>query len=158
VAHIDRIQVSNGGVPKLPIESAEVGTLGLAGDAHRSKNHGGPERAVCLFAAEVLEALRAEGHPIEPGWIGENLLVRGLDWPAITPGVQLRVGADVLLEVTRYTVPCKNLVPAFVDGFFARVSQDRFPGWARVYARVLTGGAIRRGDAIEVVTERPATL
>jgi MOSC domain-containing protein YiiM len=151
VAHVERIHVSNGGVPKLPVESAAVGPLGLEGDAHRSASHGGPQRAVCLFAAEVLEALRAEGHPIEPGWIGENLLVRGLDWPAVVPRVRLNVGADVVLEITRYTVPCANLVPAFRDGFIARVSQERFPGWSRVYARVLAGGTIRPGDGVEML-------
>lgn len=153
MAHVERIHISNGGVPKLPVESADVGSLGLAGDAHRSRNHGGPERAVCLFSSERIESLRAEGHPIEPGWIGENVLVRGLDWPAIVPGVRLRIGDQVELQVTRYAVPCSNLVPAFRDGFIARVSQERFPGWARAYARVLSGGAIRRGDPVEVTPD-----
>src|SRR2546422_5744398 len=34
-----------------------------------------------MYAMEAIEALRAEGHPIVPGAIGENLTVHGLDWP-----------------------------------------------------------------------------
>lgn len=157
MAHVERIHVSNGGVPKRPVESATVGPLGLDGDAHTKPTHGGPERAVCLLAAEVIETLRAEGHPIEPGWAGENLTVRGLDWPAIVPGVRLRVGSRVELEITRYTVPCTNIAAAFRDGFIARLSHERFPGSARVYARVVTGGAILRGDAIDVLAGGTST-
>jgi MOSC domain-containing protein YiiM len=153
VAQVERIHVSNGGVPKLAVESAVVGELGLDGDAHRKPSHGGPERAVCLLAAEVIEALRAEGHPIVPGSTGENLTVRGLDWPAIVPGVRLRVGAQVELEITRYTIPCMNIAASFRDGFIARLSHERYPGSARLYARVLAGGAIRTGDPIAVLAD-----
>lgn len=40
-----------GGVPKLPVAGARVTTFGIEGDAHRdTEHHGGPERAVCLYA------------------------------------------------------------------------------------------------------------
>ena len=65
---IHRINVSDGGVPKLPVERAEVTAEGLTTDrqAH-PKFHGGPERAVCLLGLDAIERLQAEGHPIEPG-------------------------------------------------------------------------------------------
>ncbi len=157
VGQIVQINISPGGVPKLPVASARVTREGLAGDGHRDlEHHGGPERAVCLYAMEAIEALQSEGHPIAPGSIGENLTVHGLDWAAVTPGRVVSVGEGVLLQVTRYTSPCFNIRPAFLDGDFSRVSQKRHPGWSRVYARVLGEGTVRRGDPVRALTEAEA--
>ena len=125
---------------------------GVAGDAQRDRElHGGPDRALCLFSMEQIRALQAEGHPIAPGHIGENLTVEGLDWDAVAPGARLLLGEDVLVEVTRYTSPCANIRAAFTGGDYARVSQKRHPGASRVYARVLRTGAIRRGDPVRLL-------
>lgn len=153
-ARVVQISVSPGGVPKTPVDTAKVTVDGVEGDAHRDHaHHGGPDRAVCLFSLEVIEALQAEGHPIAPGALGENLTVHGLDWTQVTPGSRLRVGDQLVLEVTRYTSPCLNITRSFLDGDYARVSQKRHPGWSRVYARVLVPGPVRRGDLIQLVSE-----
>lgn len=151
-ARIAQLSVSNGGVPKQAVESARVTSLGLEGDAHRDReHHGGPERAVCLFAMEAIRALQAEGHPLVPGALGENVTLEGLDWSAVQPGARLRLGAEVVLEVTRYTTPCFNIQPAFRDGDYSLVSQKRHPGRSRVYARVLETGTLRRGDPAQLL-------
>ena len=70
------LNMSRGGVPKLPVQKAELGSLGFVGDGHDdAESHGGPERAVCIYAAELIEALQQEGHPISPGSAGENITV-----------------------------------------------------------------------------------
>ena len=149
---IVQINVSPGGVPKLPVPEARVRALGLDGDGHRDEeHHGGPERAVCLFSLEQIEALRTEGHEVAPGALGENVTISGLDWEHVVPAARLRLGPDVLIEVTRYTTPCFNIGFAFVGREFSRVSQRRHPGWSRVYARVLQEGTIRAGDEVELV-------
>jgi MOSC domain-containing protein YiiM len=151
-ARIVQLSISSGGVPKQAVESVRVTPLGLEGDAHRDReHHGGPERAVCLFAMEAIRALQAEGHPLVPGALGENVTVEGLDWSSVQPGVRLRLGSEVLLEVTRYTTPCFNIRPAFVDGDYSRVSQKRHPGRSRVYARVVETGTLRRGDPAQLL-------
>jgi MOSC domain-containing protein YiiM len=149
---LSSIQVSPGGVPKLPVERARVTTLGVEGDSQNNTiHHGGPDRAVCLFSAERIEALASEGHPIEAGSTGENLTVRGLDWPSIVPGTRLRVGPACVLEVTKYTTPCKTIAGSFAGGEFSRMLQTTHPGWSRVYARVLAEGEVKAGDTVEVV-------
>ena len=130
---------------------------GLEGDAHRFKYHGGPERAVCLYPLESIERLRAEGHMIAPGILGENVTMEGLDWSTVVPGLHLLLGEQVLLQVTRYTNPCQTIKGAFKDGEFRRVSQKTHPGWSRVYARVLVEGVIRGGDLVCVLDEAQAT-
>ena len=151
-ATIAQINVSPGGVPKLPIPSARVTELGLEGDAHRElEHHGGPERALCLFALEQIRALQAEGHSISPGAIGENLTVEGLDWERVTPGSRLELGDAVVIEVTRYTSPCLTIKKSFRDGDYSRVSQKKHPGSSRVYARVIKTGAIQQGDPVRLL-------
>ncbi len=146
------MSVSQGGVPKLPVPVATVGTLGLDGDRQRHPRfHGGPERAVCLFAVEQVEALVAQGHPIAPGAAGENVTVRGLDWGRVVPGARLRLGGEVVLAITSYAAPCKTIRGCFRDGDFSPLDQKRHPGCSRTYARVLTPGAIRPGDRVELL-------
>ena len=62
-----QISVSAGGVPKRAIDRGIVWEEGLEGDRQADlRAHGGPSRAVCLYSFEVIERLRAEGHPIAP--------------------------------------------------------------------------------------------
>jgi MOSC domain-containing protein YiiM len=142
------INVSNGGVPKLPVPECRVTKRGLDGDRQRDlRYHGGAERAVSLFSFERIEALRAEGHPIASGTIGENLTVAGLDWGQVLPGARMSVG-PVLLELTKFAAPCRHITPSFSDGDGSRVSHKLHPGWSRLYARVLEEGLVRVGDVV----------
>ena len=149
--YLHQISVSNGGVPKLAVPQARVTKDGVEGDRQRNlKVHGGPDRAVCIYALERIEALRGEGHSIAPGSAGENFTLAGLEWARITPGTKLRVGHDVLLEVLSYTAPCDHNACWFKDEDFSRISQKKHPGWSRVYARVLAEGIAKQGDPVTV--------
>ena len=147
---IHSINVSRGGVPKTPVTDAIVAQNGLVDDAQRDRRfHGGPTRAVCLYSLEAIEALAREGHPISPGSVGENLTLSGLPWGEVTPGALLESG-EVILEVTSFTAPCKTIRGSFLDGDFNRINEKKHPGWSRVYARVVRGGALRAGAAISL--------
>jgi MOSC domain-containing protein YiiM len=149
--YLHQISVSNGGVPKLAVSRARITKDGVEGDHQRSRDiHGGPDRAVCVYSLEIIEALRAEGHSIAPGSAGENFTLAGLDWKHIAPGTKLRVGETVLLEVLSYTSPCKHNACWFTDGDYSRISQKKHPGWSRVYARVLSEGTVTQGDSVVV--------
>ncbi|HVM20423.1 MAG TPA: MOSC domain-containing protein [Egibacteraceae bacterium] len=144
------IFANDGGVPKLPVPSAEVGLRGLVGDRQRMrKYHGGPLQALCLWSAEVVAALQAEGHPVFPGACGENLSLAGLDWSFLEAGARLRIGT-VLAELTLPTTPCKQIRPYFADGAIRRVHHDRYPGWSRWYASVVEPGRIALGDRVAI--------
>ena len=150
-SYLHQISVSNGGLPKLPVPQARVTVQGVEGDRHRNTLlHGGPDRAVCLFSLELIEALQAEGHPIKPGSSGENLTLAGVEWAGLAPGSRMAVGNEVRLEVMSYTAPCKQTTCLFHDGDASRISQDLHPGWSRLYAKVLAEGTVRVGDAVTV--------
>lgn len=148
VGKVVSINTSAGGVPKRSVLFSNVHSLGLEDDRHISPNHGGPERAICIYSLELIKALRAEGHPIDIGTTGENFTVEDLDWSLMEPGVFVTVGAEVRLEVTTFTTPCKTIEASFTDGKFSRISQKLHPGWSRVYARVVTPGAVKTYSSI----------
>ena len=150
MARVLQVNTSPGGVPKRAVAEAHVGREGLSGDAvNHPKIHGGPERAVCLFPLELIQALQAEGHPIFPGAVGENLTVAGLDWPSLEVGAVLAVGA-ARLQLTQRVEPCNAIAGAFAGRQFKRIKPDRVPDQTRWYARVLTEAVVRPGDEVRV--------
>lgn len=156
LGRIVQINISDGGVPKLPVEQAEVTVDGLVGDRQKNlKYHGGPDRAICLWSAEVIAQLQAEGHPIAPGSSGENLTIEGLDWGELAIGTQLHIGKPdsdnpILIEITDYAQPCRTIAKYFTGRKYGRISQKRNPGTSRLYAKVLSPGKFCLGDHIQV--------
>jgi MOSC domain-containing protein YiiM len=151
VPHVHQVSLSNGGVPKLAVPGAQVTVKGLMGDRQRNRKvHGGPDRAVCLYSLEIIEALRSEGHSIGPGSAGENLTITGLDWSVLKPGDRLTIGDHLQLEIVSYTEPCRLNGQWFKDGNSGRMAQEAHPGWSRLYARVLVEGIVRQGDKVRV--------
>jgi MOSC domain-containing protein YiiM len=145
------ITVSDGGVPKRLVTAAQVTRAGVIGDRQRNlKYHGGLDRALCVWSGDLIAALQEEGHPVFPGSTGENVAVVELDWSEAVPGVRLRLG-EVLAEVTSFAMPCRTIRSSFVGGRSGRISQRTYPGWSRVYARVIEEGAIAVGDPVAVV-------
>jgi MOSC domain-containing protein YiiM len=149
---VHQINTSPGGVPKRPVESARVGLRGIVGDDHADKrHHGHPEQALCVWSLEVIEALQAEGHPIEPGFAGENITVAGIDWNLVLPGTTLLFGEAVVAPVTFATTPCAKNAAWFLARDFGRMSHERHPGWSRMYTSVTSGGTIRVGDPVRLL-------
>lgn len=139
---------SDGGVPKLAISEAHAGALGLEGDRQiHTKHHGGPEKALCLFSREVIDVLRAEGHPITPGSTGENVTIEGLDWAALHTGTRIALGDEVVVELTKEATPCKQIADSFAGRKFDRLG---VPGQMRWYCRVLVPGLLRVGTSVRV--------
>ena len=134
------IFISNGGVPKTPVQSVKIDYQGLVGDnQHDKKHHGGVMRAVCVLEDKILKKLQTEGHPISPGSTGENLLVSGYD---LKIGSIFSIG-EVELEVVSAATPCKTIRDSFTNGNFKRLSHKKYPGDTRWYCKVLRTGNIR---------------
>lgn len=143
------VNLSGGGVPKRPVERAEVDASGLVGDRQKvRRHHGRPSQALCLWSAEVIAALADEGHPVGPGAAGENLTLGGLDWAVLRPGVRLVLGEGddaPVAEVTGWTEPCSTIAHCFTGREFRRIDQLRHPGWSRAYAAVVHPGVVLAG-------------
>ena len=151
---IHQLNRSQGGVPKLPVAEAALTEAGLEGDRQKhTAFHGGPERAVSLYSLEVIEKLRAEGHPISPGSTGENVTVSGLDWSLLSPGTRLALGDEAVVVITSYANPCGTIRGSFADGRMKRISQKIHPGDSRLYARVIRPGHLAAGQEVRVLGE-----
>lgn len=154
---IVQVNLSTGGVPKRAVPQAQVTSLGLEGDSHKHPEiHGGPRQAVLLIAAEAIEELSALGFPLTAGSLGENITTRGIDRREWRVGQRWRIGAEVVIELTKPRAPCQTLgaygrgIQAAVYDALVRDGDPASPKWGMsgFYASVIQPGAIRPGDAI----------
>ena len=147
---VQRVNASDGGVPKASIGGADVTWSGVVGDHQANrKHHGRPFQALCLWSSEVIDTLAAAGHPIAAGSAGENVTMTGVDWSTLRPGALLRIGS-VLAEISFVAVPCAKQTAWFSDGDFHRIAYERNPQWVRWYAWVRQPGRVDEGDAVVV--------
>ena len=157
---VEQINISRGGVPKLPVLMGQVGTLGLAGDVQAHPQfHGGPRQALLLICAEVVDQLKEQGFPVYYGALGENITTRGLDHREFQVGQQFRIGAEVWIEITKVRAPC-NQLDVYGVGEIQKTIYDKqvkagdpsSPRWAMsgVYASVVSPGRIQPGDIISL--------
>ena len=150
-----QINVSRGGIPKRPIESAVVTERGIEGDAWRRPFHGERRQAILLITIEGIDELVSLGFPLFPGALGENITTRGLDRRKLRLGQRLRVGlAEVELRSIRG--PCATLdvygpgiQKAMYDAQVAAGNpESALWGLSGFYASVIRPGIASPGDAI----------
>jgi MOSC domain-containing protein YiiM len=155
---LTQISRSNGGMPKRAVTGpVMVGSDGVEGDRHRDlRFHGGPEKAVLMIAAELIENLRARGFPVYAGAMGENFTVSGLDPRLWRAGQCYRVGNDVVIELTTLRQPCLNLdvygpeIKAELYDARCKSGDVESAKWALggFYARVIRPGILLAGAPI----------
>jgi MOSC domain-containing protein YiiM len=155
---LKQISRSNGGLPKRAIQQpVMVDVNGVEGDGHRNLQvHGGPNQAVLMIAAELIDALAARGFPIYYGALGENLTVAGLDPHLWRAGQRYRIGEDAVIELTKLRAPCLNLnvygppIKAELYDEQCHANDVASPHWAHggFYARVVRPGLLSVGAPV----------
>lgn len=149
VAHLH----ASKGLPKKPLNSAAIGWKGIEGDVQSARaHHGRPWQALCIWSTDAIDTLRAEGHPIAPGYAGENITVAGIPAEAFRPGAHFRIGT-VRGFLTAYAIPCKQNNDWFLNKDFKRMSHER-GDQCRLYAMVTSCGDTAVGDMFELFTDR----
>jgi MOSC domain-containing protein YiiM len=131
-----------------------VGTTGVDGDEQADRvNHGGPDKALCAYAAEHYPFWQLTfGLPVLAyGAFGENVTIDGAAETAVCIGDTWALG-DLLLQVSQPRQPCWKLARKWgVRDFAEQVVASGSTGW---YFRVLRGGRLQAGAACALV-ERP---
>jgi len=135
---------------------------GIEGDAHcgetvkhRSRVAVNPNqpnlRQVHLIAEELFEELTPKGFSVKPGDLGENITTRGIDLLSLPLGTKLKMGPQVVLELTGLRNPCKQ-IDAFQNGLMQAVLGRDEAGAitlrAGVMAIVVCGGLVQPSDEI----------
>lgn len=123
-----------------------IAGYGIEGDS----KGGHRKRQLNILSAETVDALAAEGFRVEPGELGEQIVVRGLDVESLPPGTRFLLGESAVVEVVGLREPCKRLATA----------QDRpasaVEGRVGIIARVVSSGPIQVGDTVALL--QPALL
>lgn len=124
-------------VPMQPRQSvAAIADLGLQDDWHARKDS---KRQVLFMDAETLQTFG-----LQPGRVRENITTRGIALKSLERGALLRVGS-AMFEVTLPCTPCE-----FIDDIQPGL-REKMQGQRGMLARVVLGGEIKIGDAVEVV-------
>ena len=138
------------GTQKVEIPEADIREdWGIEGDAHGGKWH----RQVSLLGLEKIEDFRTKCFGIDFGTFGENLVVEGYDLSNMPVGTKFRIG-EVILEMTQIGKECHSHCE-----IFKKVGDCIMPREG-VFARVIKGGHIKKGDAVEAImpdADRPFT-
>ena len=141
------------GIFKFPIRGALwMGETGLEGDAQAdTEHHGGPDKAVCVYATEHLPYWRKRlGLRLEPGAFGENFSTEGLVETEVRIGDVYEVG-EAVAQVSQPRSPCFKLAARHGEKELASwVKETGFTGF---YLRCLKPGEVRAGDEFVRVQE-----
>jgi MOSC domain-containing protein YiiM len=136
------------------IGSVRVGRMNIDGDGQADLvNHGGPDKAVCVYPADHYPYWRETLHlpTLPPGAFGENLTVKGLTEEEVCIGDIWRV-YGVTVQVSQPRQPCWKLARRWgVKTLALLVQQTGRTGW---YFRVLDEGTLSAGSPL-VLAERP---
>jgi MOSC domain-containing protein YiiM len=120
-----------------------VAGRGFSGCRHAARKPGGARQLLLLDEAS-LAALR-----LPAGALKENVVLAGVKLEALPPGQRLRLGAQIVVELTGPCVPCSKL---------ERLRQGLLSeSWGQrgQLARVLEGGEVAEGDEVTLLDVNP---
>lgn len=119
-----------------------IKNYGLEGDAHANSDD---HRQISLLAQESIDKMKAQGLDVNAGDFAENLTTTGIDLKSLAIGTVLKVGPEVLLEVTQIGKECHS--PCAI---YHQVGNCVMPTEG-IFTRVLEGGFVKSGDEIFAV-------
>lgn len=130
------------GTIKKPVNAITIGDQGVLGDAHSGNWH----RMVSLLGTESFEKFgKTAGRSLAYGEFAENITTEGLILYETAPFDRLIVG-ETELEVTQIGKKCHGTGCAI----YTEVGNCVMPKEG-IFARVLKGGNVRPGDALQWV-------
>lgn len=135
------------GMRKKPVASAiAIEDHGIKGDAHA----GEPARQVSLLALASIKKMRAKD--LRPGDFAENITTEGLAMSELKVGDRIGVGESVLLEITQIGKTCHTRCSIY------RQAGDCVMPREGVFARVVKGGRIKKGDVINKIKDQKSKI
>ena len=137
---------------KKEVKSIKVKNMGIEGDeVADTKSHGGFEKAVFANSFENYQGWREflNTDSLEPGSLGENLTISGLDEMNVCLGDIHQIG-EVILQVSQPRKPCWKISKKHNNkGFTKLIFNTGKTGW---YYSVIKPGVIRKDDQISILS------
>jgi len=132
------------GERKKPVPEAVIREgYGIEGDGHASSE---THRQVSLLAIESVRKMQALGLNVRPGDFAENITTEGLDLAGLPLSTRLRIGKDVIGEVSQIGKECHTRCAIFYQAGDCVMPKEG------IFIRITSGGKIRTGDEIIVLT------
>jgi MOSC domain-containing protein YiiM len=130
------------GERKTPVHEAVINeNYGIVGDAHSSSLW---HRQVSLLAIESIEKMRGLGLDVNPGDFAENITTKGLDLIAFPIGARIRIGSEVVGEVSQIGKECHTRCAIFYQAGDCVMPKEG------IFIKVLHGGRVADGDLIVI--------
>jgi molybdopterin adenylyltransferase len=131
---------------RIPLNSANlVAGYGIEGD----RKGGNPKRNLNIMSFETLEALCKEGFNTQPGQMGEQIVIQGLDVGNLSKGDRLQFGDHACIEVVSHRTGCQRF--EYIQG----KSPQQATGRMGIMAKVVSGGMIAVGDPVKLLQPAP---
>ena len=130
------------GTRKTTVESVLVKKdYGIEGEAHSGPWH----RQVSFLASESIQQAKDRGLNVTFGDFAENFATEGIDWKKMPIGTRLKLGESTLVEVTQIGKECHNKCAIYYQAGDCIMPREG------IFARVLEGGEVNRGDTVQVL-------
>ncbi len=131
------------GVRKKAVNKAVIKeNCGIESDAHASEKW---HRQISLLAFESIKKMQAMGLKVGPGDFAENITTEGIDLPSLPIGTKMTIGRAVAVEVSQIGKVCHTRCAIYNQAGDCVMPKEG------IFAKVLKGGTIKRGDTIKVV-------
>lgn len=129
---------------RVPIEEANlIADHGIEGDRKAGRH---PKRHLNLMMRETLDSLADCGYQTEPGEMGEQIQVSGIDIEALAPDTLLKIGETAIIRLNKPRTGC-----VWLEKIQGKPCADT-EGKLGIMASVMASGIIRVGDSVSVVT------
>ncbi|MCK5582921.1 MAG: hypothetical protein KAI33_03985 [Elusimicrobiales bacterium] len=133
------------GVQKKPVEKAEIReNHGIVGDAHAAP---GNRQISILIEKSIDDVKDAADINIVDGDFAENIIISGIDLKKLSIGTKFKLNDSVLLEITQFGKKCHDRCRIFEKAGVCAMADEG------IFVKALSGGAIRKGDEIEVLND-----
>ncbi len=123
-------------------EGVLIEDRGFEGDAHAGDWH----RQVSLLAQESIDSMVAKGLNVQAGDFAENITTTGIDLLALPVGSVLKVGDEAVLEISQIGKVCHTKCAIYYQAGDCVMPREG------LFAVVRTGGPVRVGDVVEMVS------
>ena len=132
---------------RVPVQTVElIAGHGIQGDRKAGRN---PKRQINIISLNTVQTLQKLGFKTNPGELGEQLVVAGVDVMSLPIGTQIQLGDSAVIELTMMRTGC-----AWLEMIHEQSKDDTIQRLGML-AKVVQSGTISVNDTVQVLDSVP---